>query len=151
MVVLDSGLNVCELMDAATARILNDIILIPRCIHNSCFEIKYCQNPNAQKTYLKVQLLTQVRASPSQKCETYLPATERQSSINDVDSPLWRQNKFQLQPCEIGFPWSIRGLRITERFHAPAQVPFFQTTARLGRWARSLLLFSVDAGFRAVL
>lgn len=57
--------------------------------------------------------------------QTYLWAQERQSSINDVDSPLWWQNKFQLQPCEIGFPWSISGLRIVERFHASALVLFF--------------------------
>lgn len=52
-------------------------------------------------------------------------ASERQNSINDVGSPRWRQNKFQLHPREIGFPRSIRGLRIVERFHASDRVPFF--------------------------
>lgn len=36
---------------------------------------------------------------------------ERQKSVKDVDSPRWRENKFQLRPREIGFPRSIRGLK----------------------------------------
>lgn len=54
-------------------------------------------------------------------------AAVRQSSITSrVDSPLWRQNKFQLRPCEIEFPRSIRGLRIVERFSRFCSgLPFF--------------------------
>lgn len=98
--------------------------------------------------YFIIYLPTHVLSSALQRCKTYPPAQERQSSINDVDLPLWWQNKFQLQPCEIGFPWSIRGLRIVERFHASAQVPFFFTaTATSGRGTRSLLLLSSNTSF----
>lgn len=54
----------------------------------------------------------------------------RQSSINDVDLPLWWQNKFQLRPCEIGFPRSIRGLRIVERFSRFCSGPPFLFSSR---------------------
>lgn len=92
-------------------------------------------------------LLTRVTGSTLSKREKYPEAPERQGSINDVDSPLWWQNKFQLRPCEIGFPWSISGLRIVERFHASTQVLFFSPMARLRHRTCSLLLLSSNAGF----
>lgn len=64
-------------------------------------------------------------------------ALARQSSITSrVDLPLWWQNKFQLRPCEIGFPRSIMGLRIFERFSRFCfSLLFFFLLSRLTTWA----------------
>lgn len=89
------------------------------------------------------------------------PVPARQTSItNHVDSPLWWQNKFKLWPCEIGFPRSIKGLRIVERFSrfcsgppllffffsCPPPPPAVKTTACLSRETCSLLPLSSETG-----